>query len=133
MSDSRANEMKAKIREIKRLQREVTRWLIDNPCLDDNPQKEEMYRLAIDYYKTKREKCKNHGSASYNGAMSINLAVLIECYQQEEGSTKQEYARKIARYMLDETTNYWLRLIPDETKEAAFQIIIEYLEQQMSS
>lgn len=133
MSNSMTNEMRTKVRKMKQLEREITSWLLDNPCLDDDPQKEEMYRLAICYYKTKREKCQSDANASYNGIMSMRLEVLVDSYNDAEESSKQEYARKIARYLLDETTNYWLRRIPDEIREEAFQIIIEYLEQQMRS
>ena len=124
--------MKAKLREIKRLQEDIVGMLIDNPCLDGNSKKKELYQQAINYYENKRRKVQADGKFMYNGANTTKLSVLIKGYHESQENGKQEYARKIARFML-EMTNFWLKMISEEVREDAFQIIINYLEEQKNS
>lgn len=123
----------AKLDKYTRIGSEIATYLIKNPhCLDGDSQKDRAYQIAIQYFTDKQEKCKSIGNESYNWAEATRLGVLIDCHVDGEQKVKTEYAIKIANYLL-ETTEYWLKLIPDETKDVAFQIVIQYLEQQSCS
>lgn len=123
----------AKLEKYTRIGSEIATYLIKNPhCLDGDSQKDRAYQVAIQYFTDKQDLSESIGKESYNWAEATRLGVLIDCYMDGEGKVKTEYAIKIAQYIL-ETTEYRLKLIPEETKDTAFDIIIQYLEQQRSS
>ena len=106
-------------------------WLIKEPhCMDGNPLKEKAYKITIEYFAEKIEESKIR-KGSYNNRMTIELVNLIDCYNEADQDEKHEYAKKIAYYVL-QTQENWLKIIPDEVKESAFEIIAEYLKKQSS-
>lgn len=122
-----------KLRQRYLVDSEITTLIIENPhCLDGNSQKEAVYRIAIYHYVEKQkasEVTTKDGDTGY--IASKKLQDLINSYVNEHEASKQtEYARQIALYMLQKTEN-WLKLIPDGTKDVAFQIIFNYLEEQI--
>lgn len=123
----------AKLEKYTRIGSEIATYLIDNPhCLDGDSQKDRAYQVAIQYFTDKQEESKSTGAESYNWAEATRLGVLINCHVDGNDKIKTEYAKKIAKYIL-ETAVYWLKLIPDEVKNDAFRIVIEYLERQSCS
>jgi len=116
-----------------RVNDQLVDYLLEDPhCLDRDPQKDKAYKVALEYFVEKQEESKENSGASYDNRLAIDLGVLIDCYQDGNASSKKEYALKIARYMHQNQEN-WLKRIPDELKDVAFQIIIEYLQQQRVS
>ena len=120
------------------LDAEIAAHLINNPsCLDNNPQKEEAYQIAIDYFASRREECvSKEVRISNNWAEALKLGVLIdeaiEAAERKNDSKKRKYAIKIAQYLIDNSKSF-LRLIPEETLNMAVQIVIQYLEEAMGS
>lgn len=116
------------------LDSEIATYIIEDPhCLDGDTQKEEAYRIALDYFNEKQKKSESSGKDSPNTASAIQLQVLIDCYEEQKGGSEEtECARKIAQHVL-QINKYFMRFIPDETKDTAFQIIKNYLEEQMGS
>ena len=112
-----------------RLFGEVAACLIAYPdCMDGDSRKGKAYQMAIQYFTDKQEASKMPEYVSCNGRGTIELQVLLECYEENEGNEKQEYAKKIANKLL-ETQEHYLMRIPDEIKDVAFQIAIKYLEE----
>ena len=110
---------------------QIADWLIKDPhCMDNNPLKEKVYKIVLEYFADKIEESKR-GDGSYNNRMTIELFNLIDCYEEADEEKKQEYAKEIAYFML-QTQENWLKIIPDEIKEVTFNIIAEYLEKQSS-
>lgn len=123
----------AKLEKHTRIGAEIATYLIENThCLDGDPQKDRAYQVAIQYFTDKQEDSKSTGRESYNWAEATRLGVLIDCYMDGDEEVKIQYAKKITKYIL-ETASHWLKLIPDETKEVAFRIVMQYLEQQRRS
>jgi len=115
------------------LDNEIATCLInDLHCLDGDPQRDIGYQVAIQCFLDKQEECKSTGDEACNWAETIRLGTLIDGYMESEGKTKQGYTKKIAIYLL-ETKEMWLKLIPNETKDIAFRIVNDYLEQQKGS
>ena len=112
---------------------QVAAYVIGNPqCLEGNPIKDKAYKITLDYFIEKIEESESAGKASYNARPTIELLNLIDCHNECSGENKKEYAKKIAYFVL-QTQENWLKIIPDEIKEKAFEIIAEYLEQQKGS
>ena len=112
---------------------QVASCLIEDPhCLDGNPVKDKAYSIAFDYFTEKIVESEAAENASYHCRTTIELVNLIDSYNECNKENKDEYARKIAYYVL-QTQENWLKIIPDEIKEAAFQVIAEYLEKQKGS
>ena len=123
--------VRQKLYKIQRLKEEIAACLIDDPhCLDGDSQKAEAYQIARKYFSDKMEATQNRGNDSHNWCETIKLGVLLDGYADGSAKEKQEYAKKIARYLL-QTSKNWLELIPDDTKNTAFQIVTQYLEAQM--
>ena len=130
---STGERIKVKLENVKRIESEIATCLLENPqCLDGDSQKNEAYKMSIQYFVDKQEACQSSGEESYNWAESIRLGVLIDCYTDEVGKKKIGYIQKIASFLLQMPEDS-LRLIPDETKNDAFYIVIRYLEEQMDS
>ena len=111
---------------------QIADWLINYPqCMDNNPLKKKAYRIALEYFREKIEESKARGDECYNNRLTIELRILIECYEEIDEEHKNEYAKKIAYYVLQTQENY-LKLIPDGIKAIAFDIIAEYLKKQSS-
>ena len=121
-----------KLQTMQELDSEIATALIENPhCLDGDSQKEKAYRIAISHFEEKQKGCKVKNPDGY--ILSMRLQKLISEYVNEEDITNQiVYAREIALYVLQSTED-WLKLIPDTTKDIAFQIIFQYLEMEMCS
>lgn len=110
---------------------EIAASLIDYPdCMEGDSRKEEVYQVAIQYF-IEKQKCSRtvREVYSYNNRGTLELAVLLDCYEAYEGEKKLEYARKIARNLID-TQEYFLMRVSDEIKGPAFKIAIQYLEEQ---
>ncbi len=123
----------AKLEKYTRIGSEIATYLIDHPhCLDGDSQKDKAYEVAIQYFYDKQEQSQSKEDESYNWAEATRLGVMIDCHADGDEKIKEEYAIKIAKYIL-ETAPHWLALIPEEVKEAAFLIIIQYLEEQKRS
>lgn len=132
MSDKASKHLLSYMEEVKRATENMIRCLLENPsCLDGNPKKEEAYQMALEYFKSKQEKSKST-NPSYAKAYAIQLRNLIDSYYQAEEGNKNDYAVQLAIKLLN-TVKFWLRLIPDQLKDEAFQIIFKYLEEQMHS
>ena len=117
---------------------EIAAHLISNPrCLDNNIQKEEAFRIAIDHFAWWREQCVSHeGRISDNWSETLKLGVLIDesidADMAGNDEKKRKYSVQIAEYLLDNPKNLLSR-IPEETLNMAFQIVIQYLEEAMGS
>ena len=115
------------------LDHDIASTLIENPhCLDGDLQKERAYRVAIFHFVEKQQGSEVGKSNEPRGyIVSKKLQKLLSQYVNTHvESEQQEYARRIATYVL-EANEKWLKLIPDATKDVAFQIIRQYLETQM--
>ena len=120
------------LQERKQNSAQIASFLIGYPmCMEGDSQKEEAYQVAIQYF-TEKQRCSKtvRDVYSYNGRESIELAVLLDCYEEHEGEKKLEYARKIACALI-EIREYFLMRVADEIKVPAFKIAIQYLEDQM--
>lgn len=119
----------ATIQRSMRLSAEVVACLIAYPdCMDGDSRKGKAYQMAIQYFTDKQELSKMPDYVSCTGRGAVELQILLECYDENEGDKKQEYAKKIANKLL-ETQEHYLMRIPDEIKDVAFQIAIKYLEE----
>ena len=133
MSDKERNLLLSYMKEADRANENVVRCLLENPsCLEGEPQKEEAYQRALDYFKNKQEKSKSTENGSYAKALANQLKNFSDSYYQAEGGNKNDYARQMAIKVLN-TAKFWLRRIPDQVKEEVFQIIYKYLEEQIHS
>jgi len=122
-----------KLKQKRQLESEVVTLLLTDPnCLKGKLLNEEAYQVAIDYFVEKEERGQATAEANPAGADAIKLGVLIDCYTDANKSGKLEYARKIALF-LQQTPTKWLKQIPEETKDIAFDIVMQYLESQMCS
>ena len=118
----------------KRNSAEIAAFLIEYPdCMEGDPQKETVYQLAIQYF-TEKQRCSKtiRDVYSYNNRKAIEFAVLLDCYDEAQGEKKLEYARKIARSLID-TQEYFLMRVSDELKVPAFNVVIQYLEEQKNA
>ena len=122
-----------KLNKRRQLDSELITLLLNNPnCLDGDLQKKEAYQVAVDYFVVKEEESQStvKGNPALSGA--IKLTLLIDCYAHAAQNDRQEYARKIASFLLQTPVN-WLKPIPEETRDVAFDIVMQYLETQMGS
>lgn len=113
---------------------EIAASLIEYPnCMEGDSRKEEAHKVAIQYF-TEKQRCSKtvRDVYSYNNRGTLELAVLLDCYEESQGEKKLEYARKIARNLID-TQEYFLMRVSDEIKGPAFQIAIQYLEEQINA
>jgi len=126
--------IEVKLHKRRVLDGEIVGYLINNlSCLDNKPQKEEAYQIAINFFTSKQQESKcTDNNGSVNWAEAIKLGVLIDEYTDADGEKRKTYAMKIAQYLLD-APKFFLTLIPDEIKGTAFNAVIQYLEEQMSS
>ena len=130
---SNKERIQAKLDKRRQLDSEVVTLLLDDPnCLKGDLQNKEAYQVAIDYFVMKEEDINSTEKENPAGADAIKLAVLIDCYTDAMQSGRTKYAKKIARF-LQQTPTKWLELIPEDTREIAFDIAIQYLENQMCS
>ena len=121
----------AMLQERKLNSAEIAASLIEYPnSMEGDSRKEEVYQVAIQYF-IEKQKCSRtvREVYSYNNRGTLELAVLLDCYEAYEGEKKLEYARKIARNLID-TQEYFLMRVSDEIKGPAFKIAIQYLEEQ---
>ena len=133
MSDKERKLLLTYMREADLATENMVKCLLENPsCLDGDPKKEEAYRRALVYFKTKQEKSKSTENESYAKALANRLESFIDSYYHAEGDNKKQYARQIAFKILG-TIKFWLRRIPDQVKDEAFQIVFEYLQEQIHS
>lgn len=133
MSDKKRKLLLTYMKEADLANENMVRCLLENSsCLEGEPQKEEAYRRALEYFKSKQEKSKSTENGSYAKALANQLENFINSYNQTEGQLKKRYARQIATKIV-ETSNFWLRKIPDQVKEEGFQIVFKYLEEQIYS
>ena len=124
----------AMLQERKSNSAEIAESLIEYPnSMEGDSRKEEVYQVAIQYF-IEKHKCSRtvREVDSYNNRGTLELAVLLDCYEAYEGEKKLEYARKIARNLID-TQEYFLMRVSDEIKGPAFQIAIQYLEEQINA
>lgn len=114
--------------KIARLNDQMADYLIMDPhCLDGNPLKDKAYEIVLGYFAEKQKEGRATGDVFYNKKVTMDLEVLLDCYDEAEGEKKQEYASKIAGYV-QQTPENWLRIIPNEYQARAFSIICSYLE-----
>lgn len=109
---------------------QIAAAIIDNPhCYDGDPQKKEVYRITIHHFIEKQSMSEANDEEKMGQYISPDLPSLIRCYNEEiESDKKHEIAREIALYVLH-VSDCLIRLIPNQVKNTAFKIIIEYLEE----
>ena len=120
------------IQKRERVSAEVAGCLIEHPdCMDGDTYKEKVYQIAIQYFVEKEKNNRTiNQQVSYNNQGTIKLSILLDSHEQAQESKKEEYIRKIARDLID-TQEYYLMRMPEKIKKEAFQIVIQYLEEQM--
>ena len=116
-----------------RVSAEIVRTLMEYPdCMNGDLNKRKVYQVAVQYFVEKQNECRTITQQVYfgNHREEIELCILLDCYQAAQGSEKQEYVKKIALKLI-ETQEYYLMRISEQIKKEAFQITIQYFEEQM--
>lgn len=131
---SNRDGIREKLNKRRLLDSEITISLLENPhCLDEDPQKEQAYRIAIEHFIGKQKDCTTFKKDEGSEYVSVKLDNMIKCYQDaEDDSKKMEYAKEIALHV-DRIPENLFKLIPIATRNVAFQIIIKYLENLLCS
>ena len=116
-----------------RVSAEIVRTLMEYPdCMNGDLNKRKVYQVAVQYFVEKQNECRTITQQVYfgNNREEIELCILLDCYQAAQGSEKREYVKKIALKLI-ETQEYYLMRISEQIKKEAFQITIQYFEEQM--
>lgn len=131
---SNRDGIREKLNKRRLLDSEIAICLLENPhCLDGDSQKEQAFRIAIEHFVGKQKDCTVMEKDDESEYVSVKLDNMINCYQEAEDEMKKmEYAKKIALHV-DKIPENLFKLIPIATRNVAFQIIIEYLENLLCS
>lgn len=113
----------------KLLDNQIASSIIEDPhCFDGDSRKMEAYRITIHHFVEKQSLSNVAEQNKIGQYISIDLSALIDRYNKEDGDKKKEIAREMGLYVLH-VSDSLLDLIPNETKNVVFKIIIEYLEE----
>lgn len=122
----------AKLEHVQRIEKEIIQLLVANPhSIDGHPRKNEVFLLAISHLEAKQKRTET-GGGSYNGTQAILLQMSIDDYEEAEGTSERLKCtlEVIARLLM--ASDEELKRIPDDIKEKAFSIAVNYLEESNS-
>lgn len=118
--------VKAMFKRKKKLDEDIIKTLISYPhCLDDEPEKDDVYNFAILYFEAKKQRV----ISSKDETQDVKgPAVLIETVL-EQVKTDDKGLNKLLAKLVYSLSEEELRTVPSDIKEKAFETINNFLKE----